>query len=66
MSLRTRQLYKSMDVVMPSRRALKKEAKEMKAFMVLIKRKLGRPYLPRRALFRKLMALIFDPQDYKD
>lgn len=48
---------------MPVRRDLKSQAKLAKGFCVLLKRKLQREQLCRGQLFRRLMALVFDPED---
>lgn len=49
----------------PPFKEIKQEAKKIKAFLVLIKKKLTRDQVPRSRLFRLLMALVFDP-DLKD
>jgi len=47
----------------PSKSDLKQQAKYAKGFMILVKRKLQRGQVCRGKLFRKLMALVFDPED---
>lgn len=54
-----------MELPVPDKQTLKKESKSLKAFMVLLKAKLTRQQLCRSFNFRKLMALVFDP-DGKD
>ena len=53
--------YEKMMVPPPTAKLLKLEAKLAKKFTVLIKRKLQRDQLCRSKLFRRLMALVFDP-----
>ena len=52
-----------MKITTPPRRALKKEAKLAKAFLVLVKRKLQRAHACRQKNFNKLMALVFNASD---
>ena len=52
-----------MKIPLPGPRELRKEAKLAKAFCVLIKKKLNRDQLCRNKTFRKLMDLVFDPEE---
>lgn len=54
-----------MEVPLPATKDIRKDAKVLKQFCVLVKRKLQREQLCRSLNFRKLMALVFDP-DEKD
>ena len=60
---RIAKLFMKMDLPVPTRRDLKTQAKLAKGFCVLLKRKLQREQLCRGQLFRKLMALVFDPEE---
>ena len=42
---------------------VKKEAKKIKEFLILIKKKLNRQQISRSYNFRKLLALVFDPDE---
>lgn len=70
--LRIKQLYLKAKLPSPRKCDLKEEAKLAKKFMVLVKRKLQRDQVCRGKLFRKLLALVFDPEelsitiDFKD
>lgn len=63
--LRIRALYLTMSIDPPSKDNLKKTAKKIKKFLVLIKRKLQKGQLCRSFKFRSLLALVHDP-DEKD
>lgn len=58
-----KKLYLKSQLPTPSKADLKEEAKLAKKFMVLIKRKLQRDQVCRGSLFRKLLALVFDPEE---
>ncbi|CAK9075924.1 unnamed protein product [Durusdinium trenchii] len=53
-------LFRKMHIQLPPSKEIKKMAKTAKAFMVLVKRKLGRDQTCRSKPFRSLMALVFD------
>ncbi|CAK9110781.1 unnamed protein product, partial [Durusdinium trenchii] len=53
-------LFRKMHIQLPPSKEIKKMAKTEKAFMVLVKRKLGRDQTCRSKPFRSLMALVFD------
>ena len=55
-----------MDLPARPKKEVRKDAKLVKAFGVLIKKKLNRDHLCRGRVFRKLMALVFDPLETKD
>lgn len=61
--LRIKLLFAVMKFAIPPKKDVKKEAKYMKAFCILIKKKLQRQQVCRDANFRKLMALVFDPDE---
>jgi len=63
--IRIRRLYDKMGIPRPTKKDIKTQAKLAKGFMVLLKKKLNRDILPRSVPFRRLMALVFDP-DGKD
>ena len=52
-----------MKIPLAGSKELRKEAKLAKAFCVLIKKKLKRDQLSRNKTFRKLLALVFDPEE---
>ena len=58
-------LYALADMALPPKTELKTTAKCIKRFLVLIKRKLQRGQVCRNRQFRKLMAMVYDP-DLKD
>ena len=60
---RIKKFYHKSKLATPSKSDLKQQAKCAKGFMILVKRKLQRGQLCRGKLFRKLMALVFDPED---
>lgn len=60
---RMKLLFTIMEQPVPSSKDLKKEAKKIKSFLVLIKKKLQRQQVCRSRNFRKLMALVFDPNE---
>ena len=62
-TLRIKKLYVKSKVKVPSKSDLKQEAKTAKKFMVLVKRKLQRDQVCRNPHFRKLLALVYDPED---
>lgn len=63
--VRMMKLYTLMSLSLPSKKDIKQEAKTMKKFLVLVKRKLQRQQLCRSYLFRRLLSMVFDP-DEKD
>ena len=64
--LRIKLLYAIMDKPIPTKSSLKKTAKKIKAFMVLIKQKLARQQVCRSLRFRRLMAMVFDPDETQE
>lgn len=58
-------MYLLMKLAPPNKKELKKDAKNLKKFLGLVKRKLQRQQVPRSELFRRLMSLVYDP-DEKD
>ena len=60
-----KELFKMNQLPIPNRKNLRRQAKLAKSFMVLIKHKLQRDQVCRGHLFRKLQALVFDPEDLK-
>lgn len=58
---RMKLLYYMMDIPLPTKNDLKQEAKCIKKFLVHLKLKLARQQVCRSYLFRKLLALVFDP-----
>ena len=52
-----------MELPMPSKKQIKKDAKKAKDFMILIKKKLQRGQVCRGNQFRRLMAIVFDPEE---
>ena len=61
--IRMRLVYVTMELPVPNKADLKKEAKIIKKFLVFIKLKLARQQVCRAFLFRKLMALVYDPDE---
>ena len=61
--IRVHAFYILMQLPVPNGKLFKKEAKVAKQFTVLIKRKLQRDQLCRSVMFRRLMALVFDPEE---
>jgi len=59
-TLRIALLYQKMDIPTPSRKDRRTEAKIIKGWMVMVKKKLNRDVLCRSETFQKLMALVFD------
>lgn len=53
----------AMSIDPPSKENLKKTAKKIKKFLVLIKRKLQKGQLCRSFTFRTLLALVHDPEE---
>lgn len=64
--LRIKLLYAVMGKPVPTKSILKNTAKKVKAFMVLIKQKLSRQQVCRSANFRRLMAMVFDPDETQE
>lgn len=64
--LRIKLLYMVMSLPVPSKGELKRYAKTLKKFCVLIKCKLQKGQLCRDYKFRKLMALVHDPDEQND
>lgn len=56
-------LYNKMEIQCPKQRDLKRQAKQAKAFMVLVKKKLTRDQVSRSKLFQKLLMLVFNPYE---
>lgn len=59
--IRIKILYETMKVQVPNRKDIKKEAKLVKGFMVMVKKKLNRDTLCRSKTFQELMTLVFNP-----
>jgi len=59
-------LYMTMNIPCPPKRDLKQAAKDVKKCLVLIKQKLQRGQICRSFPFRKLMALVYDPEERED
>ena len=59
-------LYGKMEIERPKQRELKRQAKQAKAFMVLVKKKLTREQVSRSKLFQKLLSLVFKPHEEAD
>ena len=64
--LRIKMLYMTMNIPCPPKRDLKQAAKNTKKCLVLIKQKLQRGQVCRSFPFRKLMALVCDPEEHED
>ncbi|CAK9106712.1 Cyclin-related protein [Durusdinium trenchii] len=65
MLVQINRVYLLMKLAPPNKKELKKDAKNLKKFLGLVKRKLQRQQVPRSELFRRLMSLVYDP-DEKD
>lgn len=61
--LRIKLLYATMKFPLPAKGIVKKQAKALKAFCVLVKQKLNRQQVCRSLNFRKLLALVYDPDE---
>lgn len=48
---------------LPKKADLKNDAKMIKSFLVLVKQKLARQQVCRSLNFRRLMAMVFDPEE---
>ncbi|CAL1131372.1 unnamed protein product [Cladocopium goreaui] len=59
-------LYMTMNIPCPPKRDLKQAAKDVKKCLVLIKQKLQRGQICRSFPFRKLMALVYDPEEREE
>ena len=64
--VRIKLLYMVMNIPCPPKRDLKQAAKNTKKCLVLIKQKLQRGQVCRSFPFRKLMALVCDPEEHED
>ena len=64
--LRIKMLYMIMNIPCPPKRDIKQAAKDIKKCLVLIKQKLQRGQVCRSYPFRKLMALVYDPEEHQD
>ena len=62
-SPRMKQFFDIMQLPVPPKLELKEEAKKIKSFLVLLKQKLTRQQVCRSKNFRRLMALVFDPDE---
>ncbi len=60
---RMKQLYSIMEIPLPTKKDLKEEGKCIKKFLVHIKLKLARQQVCRSYLYRKLLVLVFDPDE---
>lgn len=60
---RIKLLFATMQIAIPRKDQVKKEAKAIKSFLVLIKKKLSRQQVCRNRNFRQLLALVFDPDE---
>jgi len=60
--MRIKKLFDLMKLPAPGKKDLKREAKLVKGFMVLLKKKLNRDVLCRSKIFQKLMSLVFHPE----
>ena len=56
-------MFSIMKLAIPPKKDLNQEAKDMKKFMILLKKKLTRQQISRSPNFRKLLALVFDPNE---
>ena len=61
--LRMKLFFGILDKPLPKKADLKSDAKKIKSLLVLVKQKLSRQQVCRSQNFRRLMAMVFDPEE---